>query len=275
VARGAVLVAVASLLDVLVWDNYPLLSMDVLYLLGVSLPLAYLSVRLGSRLRGLILAAIFLLTPMLHQAFGYVDFPREVSFVHGSRAGLAPTDFVHHWLIDGWFPLFPWLGLALFGVQLTEFRTGRSTVAVRGAFSAELCIGLALLGSGVVSLYVLRESFLVRAGYSELFYPPAPGFIITAVGMAITLLAVIDRNPDLGLYRPFQVLGESALTIYLVHVVVIDWVIARNVTDARLSEFAVLYAGMLAAMLALARFEQALKSRWRDPPFPVRVLLSK
>lgn len=64
------------------------------------------------------------------------------------------------------------------------------------------------------------------------------------------------------------------MTIYLVHLLLIDCV-ARNVTDVRLSEFAALYAGMLAAMLALACAEQSLKSRWRDPPFPVRVLLSK
>jgi surface polysaccharide O-acyltransferase-like enzyme len=211
----------------------------------------------------------------LQQALGYADFPREVSFARGSRAALAPTDFIHHWLIDGWFPLFPWLGFAVFGVQLAELRSPSSAGVVRRASSAALFIGLALLASGTVIWCMLPGDFLVRAGYSELFYPPTVGFVVTAAGLAVTLLGAIDLAPELGVYRPLQLLGESALTIYVIHLVLIDDVIARNVTDVGLSGFAVLYAGLLAAMLAVARAEHEIKARWRNPPFPARVLLSK
>ena len=38
-ARGAMMILVAALLEVLIWKFYPFLSVDVLYLIGVSLPL--------------------------------------------------------------------------------------------------------------------------------------------------------------------------------------------------------------------------------------------
>ncbi len=171
-ARGAALVAIASLLDVFVWDNYPLLSMDVLYLLGLSLPLAYLTVRIDSRVRWLIIAAVFLGTPLLQQLLGYADFPKEVSFARGSRAALAPTDFIHHWLIDGWFPLFPWLGFAIFGVQLAEIRSSFAAVDIRRASSVAVFIGLALLAGGIVIWCLLQGDLLVRAeAIARLFLP--------------------------------------------------------------------------------------------------------
>ena len=207
---------------------------------------------------------------MLQQVFGHADFPRSVAARGFGRA--APTDsFTTGSSTDG--PAVSVVGFRHFRA-LTEFRSPRLTVAVRRAALTSVCIGL-LLAIGIAVCYMLRDTLLVRAGYSELFYPPTPGFVVAAVGMAVTLLAAIDWKPDLGVYRPLQILGESALTIYLGHLVLIDYVIARNVTNLPLPGFAVLYAGMIAAMLALARAEQVLKSRWRESPFSERVLLSK
>jgi uncharacterized membrane protein len=245
--------------------------MDVLYLIGVSLPLAYLTVRLDARSRCLLIAAVFLLTPLLQQSIGYTDYPTEVSFVRGSRAALAPTDFIHHWLIDGWFPLLPWFGFVVFGVQLADYRSPHSAISMR-RYGVEFCIGLALLAGGIVIWREQPGSFLVRAGYSELFYPPTLGFIVTSLGVVVTLLAVIDWNPDFACYRLLQQLGESALTIYVVHLVFIEEIIVRRVKDVQLLGFAVLYAGTLASMLTLARAEQALQARWRATILPATAL---
>ncbi len=49
--RGAALIGVGAWLDTYVWGLYPFLSMDVLYLIGVSMPLCYLVGKLPVGLR--------------------------------------------------------------------------------------------------------------------------------------------------------------------------------------------------------------------------------
>lgn len=262
VARGAFLLLVAALLDALVWDSYPFLSMDVLYLLGVSLPLTFLTLRLSAMSRWLIVAAIFLAAPLLQLALGYADYPKEVSFVRGSRAALAPTDFLHHWLVDGWFPLFPWLGFSVLGVQLAELRS-RHPANARRLPTTTLWCGWAALSAGAVICCAFPVISLLRAGYSELFYPPTLGFEVCAAGGTVVLLTMIDRKPDFAMYRPLQLLGTSALTVYVLHLVVIHEVVTRTVSEVQFGGFTILYAGMTATMLMAAAAEQALKTRWR------------
>jgi uncharacterized membrane protein len=261
--RGAVLVAIASLLDAFVWHDFPLLSMDVLYLLGISLPVAYVCVKLNSRARWLIIGTIVLCTPLLQHTLGYADFPKEVTFARGSRMALAPSDFLHHWLIDGWFPLFPWLGFTVFGVQVAGLRPAPSSATRHGESPGLYRIGPAVLGMGGVLWYAFPGPFLVRAGYSELFYPPTPGFVVTAAGVFLTLLGVIDRTNDLPVYRPLERLGKSALTIYVAHLLLIHFAISHFAEDVHLAGFALLYAGLIVIMLGLAHAEQVLETQWR------------
>jgi uncharacterized membrane protein len=262
-ARGAFLLLVGALLDVLLWDSYPFLSVDVLYLLGVSLPLTFLTVRLSTTSRWLTVAAIFLAAPLLQLALGYADYPKEVSFVRGSRAALAPTDFLHHWLVDGWFPLFPWLGFSVLGVQLADLRSGHPAHA-RRLPTTTLWSGLAAISAGVLLCCAFPVIPLLRAGYSELFYPPTLGFAVCAAGATVVLLVMFDRKPDLAVYWPLQLLGTSALTIYVMHLVVIHEVVARTVSEVQFGGFTVLYAGITATMLMTAAAERALKTRWRQ-----------
>ena len=115
---------------VLIWKFYPFMSVDVLYLIGVSIPLSHLALRLSTAARWVIIAGIFLGTPVLQYMLGYADYPTEVSLSRDPSVVIAdPTNVVSHWLMDGWFPLFPWLGFALLGVQLAGLRVRQSVRA--------------------------------------------------------------------------------------------------------------------------------------------------
>jgi hypothetical protein len=62
---------------------------------------------------------------------------------------------------------------------------------------------------------------LIRNGYSELFYPPVTGFVLTSVGVIILLFYIIDLNNSLSIYTPFSILGRWSLQIYVIHLVLI------------------------------------------------------
>jgi len=103
------------------------------------------------------------------------------------------------------------------------------------------------------------------------------GAVLLAIASLRDML-VWDNLPLLSmdvLYRPLQLLGKSALTIYLLHLVLIDYLIARHVPNLGLCRFAAVYAGLIAAMLAVASAEQAWKTRSRNPAFQMRFVLSK
>jgi uncharacterized membrane protein len=229
-ARGVLLVAVGALVDVLIWGIYPFTSVDVLYLISVSLPLAYLSLRLKTPFRWAVVVAIFFAAPLLQNLFGYTDYPTE--FYLGEWGVQAvrvrnQTRILSHWVVDGWFPLFPWLGFSLLGVNLGETRWGGELPQpARRRLVFPLGVGVLALGGVTWRLY--PGSLLVRDGYSELFYPPTPGYVLTAIGVILLLLALVDWRPTLIAYGPLRALGEAALLMYVLHLALIEYVIANR-----------------------------------------------
>jgi uncharacterized membrane protein len=271
-ARGAIVVGIAALLEVIIWKFFPFMSVDVLYLIGVSLPLVYFMLRFSTPARWTIVAIIFLFTPVLQQILGYADYPTEVALSTDPGDAVDATSIFNHWLLDGWFPLFPWFGFALLGAQLADLRV-RQKVRDLGWVRGSLATGAALFVCGIFIWWMYPGDLMTRGGYSELFYPPTPGFIITASGLAMMLLATIDWKPDLALYRPLRLLGESALLMYLLHIVLIKYVVAPEWEDESLETFIYLYAGMVLGLLVVAYAGRGIKSRWPHLPLPVRVLL--
>jgi uncharacterized membrane protein len=272
-ARGAVVIGIAALLEVFVWKFYPFISVDVLYLIGVLLPVARLALSLSSRIQWLLIAGIFLATPLLQGLFGYADYPSEISLANDpDDMAVDATSVFNHWLLDGWFPLFPWLGFGLLGVQLADLRVSETMRDCRWIWRA-LLAGGCLSVCGAVVWWLYPGELLTRGGYSELFYPPTPGFIVTAIGLTLVVLATIDRNPRLVVYRPLRLLGESALAMYLLHIVAIKYIVSPAWSEESLDTFGLLYAGMLLLLLLAALGGRILKARWRPLPFPLRILV--
>jgi uncharacterized membrane protein len=75
--RGSLVVLVGVLIDLLIWQYYPLVSIDVLYAIGIALPIAYLVTQLPQAVQWLLTAAIFLLTPLVQLWLGYVPTPLD------------------------------------------------------------------------------------------------------------------------------------------------------------------------------------------------------
>src|SRR5262245_3706551 len=173
--RGALTLAVGATIDLLTFRIYPFLTIDVLYLIGFSLPLAFLFSRLGSPSRWTIVVLIFLLTPILQKFLGYTEVLDEIPLSQGFPAGADGLRALHQWIVDGWFPLFPWLGFSFLGVNWGLLRWKEETRKIFGG--RILGIGLVLLCGGALLWWIHPGKLLVREGYSELFYPPTLGYI--------------------------------------------------------------------------------------------------
>lgn len=67
--RGAMIIAVGVIID-LQWKVYPFTTVDILYFIGVSLPLAYLFLYLNAPSQWVTVILIFSVTPLLQKIFG-------------------------------------------------------------------------------------------------------------------------------------------------------------------------------------------------------------
>jgi uncharacterized membrane protein len=263
--RGALVLLAGVLIDVLVWHIRPFTTVDVLYLIGVSLPVAYLfATRVPRALRWVAVLAFIVLTPLLQSWLGYTDYPTEYTLDGRIPNEIAnQTNILNHWLCDGWFPLFPWLGFSILGVALADRRWGEGGRPRFGAREG-LLPGLVLiaLAIGLGWPDPQTQSF-ERIRYGGAFMPPDLGYLISSVGGVLLLFWLVDRKPDLALYRPVEILGAAALFVYVGHspaIEAIQWALGGRVPAllvlpilAGLVLALIVGAQLLALVLRLAR----------------------
>jgi uncharacterized membrane protein len=237
--RSAVLLLVAALIDYLIWGATPFRTFDVLYLIALVLPAASAARRLSRPMVLACAALIFALTQPLQHLWGY---GRDVSHPVWER--------VHALLLDGWFPVFPWLGVGLVGAVIGAMRREASDdVLARGLPRA----ALACLAIGLPFWWLTHPEFPTRHGYAELFYPPALAFFLSAIGVDLLLVALILRIRHGSLSRILAVYGRASLVIYVVHLAVIAFVINRFIEVRGWIAFLLSYGAHVLLLWGLAR----------------------
>lgn len=221
--RGAIIIGVGMLLDILLWQIFPWTSFDVLYPIGLSLPLIYLLRRVDARELLYISVIIFLATYVLQAFFGYHAEPLEVYFDDMFAPSIGRI--LQSWFIDGWFPIFPWLGYAVLGALF--FRTlFRENSGVSNRF---LMLGATLTAIGFALLFVplpfvrnLADGAILesRGGYSEIFYPPTFAYIFTSIGIVMLFSALLRRTKFFGVLTVLGFFGRYSMMVYILHQVI-------------------------------------------------------
>ena len=251
--RGLVIVAGGVLIDVCFEGIYPFTSMDVLYLIGLSLPLGFLCLRCPASVRWGMALAIFAATPVLQHYLGYTEYPTEYylrgKLVEESRDAKIHTNIGNHVLIDGWFPLLPWFGFTLLGLNLAGLRWQEQKTRSFGTITV-LALGTLFLGTGAALGLRFPGQLLIRDGYNELFYPPAIWYLVMACGVILLLFGGADTIPRFRILHPIRVLGQTAFFTYLLHRAVIAFAISER--PKAMTSFLLVYAGLVAFCLVIA-----------------------
>lgn len=273
VKMGLFLLAVASLLDLGNDFSAPLINFDVLYLIGVSLPLAALAVRLPKKILIALIVAIIFVTPVLHLVFGYT-LPVKQELTKHAFDLRTLNEAIHRILIDGWFPIFPWLSFALIGVLIGKLRYA-AFPKIDYFQQKKYVITTVLLLIMSAILWILEPGLhVIREGYIELFYPTVPGFVIFTTSFLMGVLILLPSITQTINWRYIQVLGEASLFMYIFHLIIIDWVFMRFSPMPYGWLYTFLYLILMVVMIIIGLFLQYLKSKpsYKSMPYIVKRL---
>jgi uncharacterized membrane protein len=274
--RGLLIIGVGALVDLAINNIYPFMTIDVLYLIGIALPLTYLLRNAGRWMVWIVPMAVFLATPIIQTNFGYAGYPLEVSLNERIPVGITDiTKTFHQWLVDGWFPVFPWLGFSFLGVGLAWLRRlqSDSNKLIATPLTVSL-IGLALLVFGICLRWIYPGDRFIRGEYSELFYPPTIGYIVTASGLIFILFGLSDHWRRCRWLEPLRVVGESSLFFYILHLAVIRYIIEPLFhKGSTVITFMFVYVCVFVILVLIAYSIKRLKAEWEIRPFAAKFFL--
>lgn len=276
VNRGLLIVACGCLLDLLIWHIYPLLGYDILYLTGVCIPAVYLITKYcGLFSRILIIGLLIAVTPWLQTLFGYRTELASVEIAalpfNDYLALLFSKATLQRFLLDGWFPVLPWLSFALIGSLLGSlYLQGFSFVSKRF-----LAISVALLSIGIALWLAQNPDLVMREGYSELFYPPTTGYFLTATGLVFLGFYLVEMTHQLAIHSVFLKLGHASLFMYLFHQIVLVFVLnpIETLNDQPLPTFILTYLVVIAVMVMTGYKLARIKQKYNRLPFLVRFVI--
>lgn len=219
--RMVVLLAIGAAIDTLFWRIRPFTTVDVLYCIALALPLTHLfAAHVRAPSKWLVSALVLTATPVLQRALGYSDYPIEMS-LSGRVFVEVPnqTSILNHWIVDGWFPLFPWLGFSLLGAASeARRRTRRHPSRQLGIDRATMgAAALALSGSLFLGWPDASARIEARLFAGGAFMPPDAGYLLASVGAVLALVTVLDALPPAAALGPVRLLGRHPLFLYVTH----------------------------------------------------------
>jgi uncharacterized membrane protein len=269
--RGLSILIIAALIDFFLWQLIPFVTFDVLYMIGFSLPLAFLLTKMNKWINFVLCLLIFALTPFMQSLLGYAELPTELKT--GSENIIAQyksNPILNHFLVDGWFPLFPWLGMALLGNFVGRLRIEQGAEKMFRPFLLSGCI---LFVAGIVTWKITSPNLIVREGYSELFYPPTLAYFATFTGGILFLLAVLYRLRNFTPLHFFAVYGKSSLLMYILHTIFIVIFFTKYISASDFFVFLQVYLWHAFLLWWIALFIQLMKAQINRLPFLLRFIL--
>jgi uncharacterized membrane protein len=228
--RGGMLVLTAALIDSLIWQLLPFATFDVLYVIGLGLPVVYVLEKKALWIKAVFVAVILVVTAILQHVWEYMEFPMEIEFL-SDEADYSEYSFfnvIKAFLYDGWFPVFPWIALSVLGSIFAHFRKKSGNNFAR---LPAVAIGAALTLIGGIWLYLGYttefpfDALTERAPYSELFYPATVPFLTGAFGVSLLAFALVDKTRNGAAWKPVTIFGQTSLFNYILHSAIVAYIV--------------------------------------------------
>ena len=209
VIRGLYLFITASMIDVLAWKIYPFGTFDVLYL--ISFGIIFCGLLKFGWISDFVIGFVIILFSFFLKGFYRFEIVDVSIFESISINNEFLSNLFSRAFVDGWFPIFPWLGYMFIGravVNRFESLKGYSI----------LLLNLVVFISAYFALSNLDLN-PVRSSYVEIFYPVTGVYLLLSLSF-ILFLVISLRNTNITntlLARRYSSLGRHSLFVYIIH----------------------------------------------------------
>lgn len=171
-------------------------------------------------------------------------------------------------MINGWFPIFPWLGVFVLGFGISEKRNLSETI-----FSEKLIIVMGFLFFTGVSFWSYEPKLDHRGGYSEFFYPPTISYFLVFLSLSCFVYILIEQK--LNKIEFLMMFGESPLFFYLTHLAIIALIknfLPKDLGKVSFFPFLFLFCLGIGALGMLGWILRKTKLYTQKLPFPINLI---
>lgn len=277
--RGALIIATGALIDVAIWRVLPFTTYDVLYLIGLGFIALYFFEKLSLSRKAAVVLLVIAASPVLQHYLGYTDHPTEYDLSGKLTTPIKhPTPLWQHWLVDGWFPVFPWIAFSFLGSVMLDVKARLGSYRDRRVVAASLLTTVA--GAAVFGKYSFAEVLTDRGPYDEVFYPPTLGYVALAVGLLMLLTVALEGTASHAIFYPLRTFGRASMFIYILHTALVQFAIIPYFTDPKtdratgtLTDSFVVYGLVTLVCFLAALLLHLVKRRWKFRNFFLRFYL--
>ncbi len=263
IKRSIYMLLSAITVDLLLWQIFPIVNFDVLYLISTGLLFNALLNKVSPYVILIISFLGFFIYSLTFTNFSYnfslPDF--NLQDYTDSKGGIQLPLIFKRIIFDGWFPIFPWIFYTTLGMSVYSIYKNW-TIQIKRRIYPFISLLFLLTFSTVLSVHFESP----REGYVEIFYPVTPLFIVLSLSWIFLTLTFVEAIQDkfknrFFLSRAIIYLGKNSLLIYFLHIILIQ---CLNLADIQFNVYEMFIYTILAAaffILILFTLNQIFKFR--------------
>ncbi|WP_437283409.1 heparan-alpha-glucosaminide N-acetyltransferase domain-containing protein [Sorangium sp. So ce375] len=223
IRRGLFLFGTGILFNIFVWLPEDTFDWDVLTFLGVALMFLNIARKLPRSSLLVMCSVVFVISPMLRVISDYPAYWVNNYF----DFDLTLSDVLLGFLVNGYFPVFPWIVYPIVGFMIAS-RVASDLAPAAGTLNRLTGIGVCLIGVCVATRLlrshcpsIVQDIWL--QGWT--MFPSSVEYMLGTLGLAITAFTLLHRWVDLSprfskdgrFARVFLTFGPRALSVYVLH----------------------------------------------------------
>lgn len=198
---------------------------DILHFYGVYFALCACCLSASDRtLWHLAAGVLFVATALL---VGFETVAGESWVDIGDPAFWTPLGLLRNAFIDGYYPVFPWIGFILIGMWLGRRDLSDPSQRRRLAIAAAAVFGIAEMGARLIANFSRMHTFVTDIPMIDYFFeaypfPPTATYFFSAGStavLAILMSMITAEHPSLRRWNaPVLAVGRMALSVYVLHI---------------------------------------------------------
>ena len=248
----------AIFIDTVVWQILPFQTFDVLYLIAFGILINTLIFDFNVIIK-LSIASIFILGSFCLKflvAYRFNIYEQPINIISLKQINFSSIFDAKRWLIDGWFPLFPWTGVAILGQIFSQ------KIDIINKYM--IILKWPTLFTLSFFLYLVLQTISPipeRDSYLEIFYPPSPYFVCFFLTLIFFLFSFFNNSKING-HRFFiflGILGRKSMFIYIYHAFIIAYILASFAKPMRPLLFLIVNFIFILSAFAMAYFLEKIE----------------